>query len=105
MKLATAGHLETVHIIRIFHTEADVGIQFQEETVAKMTGGYKLSFLSRKRTVIDLELHGNRRLRNLLERNRFRVVRRADRVSNGDIRNTGDSNDRTDAGFSHLYLV
>ena len=75
MKLAPAGNLEAVRIFSFFDTKAHVSVQFPEETVAQVTGGNILTLLAGQRTVIDKEVHGDGRLRNLLERDRFRLFR------------------------------
>ena len=61
-----------------------------------MTGGYKFSFGTSQRTVIDVELHGDGRLGDLLERNRLRLFRGAESITDMDIRDTGDRYDLTD---------
>ena len=70
-----------------------------------MAGGYEFTFLSGKRTVIYDKVHGDGRLGNFLERNRYRIFRGADRISNVDISDTWNGDDRTDTGFFDINLV
>ena len=70
-----------------------------------MTTRDELTFLPRKRGIIYNEIHGDRRFRNLLELDRFRCFRRAERVSDLKIRNAGDGNNRADSRFFYLHLI
>ena len=96
MQLAAAGYLERIGIFCVFDTQADVSVQLAEQTVTQMTGGNEFTFLTCQRAVIDDEIHGNRRLGDLLERNRLRAVHRTDRISDMQICDTGNRYDRTD---------
>ena len=49
-----------------------------------MSGSDEFTFLSGKRGIIDDKVHGNRRFRNFLERNRLRMFRGAERISTID---------------------
>ena len=81
MKLASSGYFKAVGVLRLFHTQADIGVQFAQKTVAQVTGSNEFSFSSCKRAVIDDELHGDRRFGNLLEWNGFRILRLAARLT------------------------
>ena len=85
MEFSSSGHFEAVHVIRVFHPEADVRVEFSEKTVSEMAGRHEFSFLSGKRAVVYLELHGDGRLGNLLERDWIRSIGGADRIPDGDI--------------------
>ena len=61
-----------------------------------MTGSDELTFLACQRTVIYDEVHGKSRLGDLLERNRLRLLRGAEGITDMDIRDTGDRYDLTD---------
>ena len=105
MKLATAGNLVAVRALGLFDTQGNVGVQLAEQTVSDVAGGDILTFLSGKRRVVYDKVHGDRRLGDLLERNRLRVFRCADRISDVDISDTGDRNDRTDLCLGHFYFI
>jgi len=105
VKLASSGYFKAVGVLRLFHTQADIGVQFAQKTVAQVTGSNEFSFSSCKRAVIDDELHGDRRFGNLLEWNGFRILRRAEGVSDRNIGNTGNRYNRTDRGFFYFYFV
>ena len=51
------------------------------------------------------EVHGKRRLRNLLERYCNRIFRCTDRISDVDICDTGDCYDRSDLCFCDIYFI
>ena len=61
-----------------------------------MTGSDELTFLACQRAVVYHEVHGDRRLGDLLERNRLRLLRGAEGITDMDIRDTGDRYDLTD---------
>ena len=105
MQLAAAGYLKAVRRIGLLHAKADVGVQFAEQTLSDMTGGDKFTFLSCQRAVVYHEVHGDSRFGYLLERNGFRVFRRAERITDMNIRNTGNGHDRADSRFRHFHLV
>ena len=58
-----------------------------------------------ERAVIDIKLHGDGRLRNLLERYGNRIFRCTDRISDVDICDTGDCYDRSDLCFCDIYFI
>ena len=70
-----------------------------------MAGSDKFTFLSCQRAVIHHEIHGDGRLGDLLERNGFRIIRGAERITDMNIRDTGDRNDGADSRFRHFHLV
>ena len=70
-----------------------------------MTGCNIFSFFTSQWTVIYHELHSNCRFRNLLERNWLWIFRRTQGISNVKICNTGNCNDGTDVGLTHLHLI
>ena len=81
MQLAAARYLEGVRILGVLDTQADVGIQLAEQTVAQMTGGHVFPLLTGERAVVDDEVHRDRRLGNFLERDRLRRVYSTDRIA------------------------
>ena len=70
-----------------------------------MAGGDILAFLSCKGAVVDHEVHGNGRLGNLLERNGFRIFRRAEGIADVDVRDSCDCHDGADACLFYLGLA
>ena len=64
-----------------------------------------LPSLSGERTVVYDEMHGNRRLGDLLERNRFHMIRRAECVTDVQISDTGDRYDGADRCFVYFYFI
>ena len=98
MKLTTAGNLEGISRIRILYTERYIGLLLTHQTVTDMTGSHELTLLTGERGVIDDEIHRDRRLRNLLERNRG-CLAGDDRITYVEILDTGNRNDLTAAGL------
>ena len=88
VKLTTTGYFEAVCIFCLFYSKADICVQLTEKTVTQMTGCNEFTFLSCKRAVVYDKLHGDCWLRNLLERNGFRILRRAESISDGNICDT-----------------
>ena len=70
-----------------------------------MPGGDILALMSGEGTVVDDELHGDRRLGNLLERDGGRILRGAQGISDGNVGDAGDGNDGTDACFLYIHLI
>ena len=70
-----------------------------------MTACDIFAFLSGERRVIDDEMHGDRRLWNLLEWDRNRILRAAECITDVDICDTGNRYDGTDACFFDFYLI
>ena len=105
VKLTTAGYFEAVCIFCLFYTKADICVQLTEKTVTQMAGCNEFAFLSCKWTVVYDELHRDRWLGNLLERNSFRVFRRAECISNGNICDSGYSDNRSDRSFFYFHTV
>ena len=105
MQLAAPGYFKYVGVLRFFDTQADIGIQLAEQAVAQMAGGDIFAFLSGKRAVVYDKVHRDRRFRNFLERDCLRAFRRADRVSDMDIRNAGNRDNRADLSFFDIDLI
>ena len=105
MKFTTSGYFETFSAFGIFYTKADICIQLSVETVTKMTGSDVFTFLSCQRAVIYKEVHGDGRLGNLLERNSFRIITATEGITDMDIFDTGDGNDRTYGCFFYFYFI
>ena len=70
-----------------------------------MTGSYKFTFLTCQRAVIYHKMHGDGRLGDLLERDRFRIFHVTQGITDVNLRDTGNSNDRTDACFLYFYFI
>ena len=105
VKLTTAGNLEALSCICVFHTKADVCVQLTVETVTKVTGSDVFTFLSCKRAVVYKEVHGDCRLGNLLERNGLRVVSCTECITDVDICDTGDCNNSSDGSALNFNFV
>ena len=86
------------------------GLEISKETAicerSQVAGGNVFTFFTCQRAVVYDEVHGNGRLGDFLERDGNRVVQiAAESISDVDIRDTGNSNDRTDACLSNLYTL
>ena len=105
MELSSAGNFKGFRCLRIFHPERDIRIELSIEAIPQVTARDELAFLPRKGRIIHNEIHGDRRLGNLLELNGLRCFRRAERVSDLKIRNAGDGNNRADSRFFDLHFI
>ena len=105
MEFPTAGNLKAVRGVGVLHTQTDVRIQFPVQTVPQMTGSNIFSFLTCQRRIIYHKVHCNRRLRNLLERNRIRVFQITQRIPDMNIRNSGNCNDGPNISFCNFHLI
>ena len=69
-----------------------------------MSGGDKFAFFTGQRRIVYDKVHGNGRLGNFLERNRFRIVRGTEGIADVDIGNAGDGYYRADTGLLYFDL-
>ena len=70
-----------------------------------MPGGDVFALLPRQRAVVDHKVHGDGGLRDLLEGDGLRVLRRADGIPDVDVRDAGDGHDGADSRLLHLHAV
>ena len=105
MQLASAGNLEGVGVLGILHTQGYVGVQLSVQPVADVAGSDVFSFLAGQRTVVDTEVHGDCRLLDLLERDRVRLIHRADGIADVKIVDAGQSDNGTDGGRLYRDLL
>ena len=105
MKLAATGNFEGIGVRRVLHTQRNVRIQLAVETVTDVAGGDVFAFLSGKRAVVDTEVHGDRGLRNLLEGDRVRRVHRADRITDFQVVDSAQGDDRTHGRLADVLLL
>ena len=82
-----------------------VSFQFFFQSFFDVSGCYELTNLARKWRLIYHEVHGNGRLRDLLERDRHRILQITDGVTNMDICDTRNCNDRTNRGFCYIHFI
>ena len=85
MQFSAAGNLEGLGRISILYAQGDICIEFSVKTVADVTAGHILAVFAGEGGIIDIERHGDRGLRDLLERNRHRAFRSADGVADMQI--------------------
>ena len=105
MQFTTTGYFEAVGTVCFLYAERNVGVQLFEKTVTDVTGSNVFTFLTCQRAVVYDEVHGDGRLRDLLERDRYRIFRITDRITDMDISNTGDCYDRTDLCLFYFYFI
>ena len=67
-----------------------------------MAGSDELALTAGHRAVVDHEIHGNRRLGDLLEGNGSRILRRADRISDVQVIDAGQGDDIADGRLVDL---
>ena len=96
MHLSSAAHFECVGAFGLIHAQRNVFEQFSEQSVAQMARGNEFAFLSRKRTVVNAEVHLDSRFADFDERHGFDFFRRANGVADGDIFYTAETHDIAD---------
>ena len=105
MQLAAAGYLEGFRGIRFLHPQGHICVQLPEQSVPEMPAGHVFALLAGEGGIVDDEVHGDGGLGNLLERDRDRIFRGAEGISDVDVRNAGNGHDGTDGSFLYFYLV
>ena len=105
MQLTTTGYFEAVSTVCFLYTERNVCVQLFEKTVTDVTGSNVFTFLTSQRAVVYDEVHGDGRLGDLLERDRYRIFRITDRITDMDISDTGDRYDGTNLCFFYFYFI
>ncbi|KAG0772097.1 hypothetical protein G6F22_015982 [Rhizopus arrhizus] len=102
VQLATAGDQELVGIFQLFDLQGHVVDLFTVQAVLDLAAGQELAtgqvLVAGERRVVDLEGHRDGRLVDGQCRQRFRGVRVAQGVGDGQLRNTGDGDDVTSFG-------
>ena len=105
MQLTSSGNSERICIVGILHTQGDVRVQLTQKSFSDLSRGAVCTLASRKRTIVNDKVHGDRRLGYLLERNRVFLTYFADRIADLEVTDTGDRYDRTDFRFLHIHLA
>src|SRR5580704_5528348 len=98
LQLSAAENLEAVWAPGLFDANGDVGEQFLIQALAQVAGGDILSFPSCHGRIVDRKLHGNGRLVDHNQRQRSRILKPGDRLSNCDAGNPRDGHDVADLG-------
>ena len=93
MHFASAAHFEGVCALCLIHSERHVFEKLFEESFAKVARCDVLAFLARKRTVVDREVHFNRRFADLDERHGIYLLRRANGVADRYILDAAETHD------------
>ena len=105
MQFASAGNFYAVQIICIFYTQADVCVQFFEQSVSDLSGSNVFAFLTCKGAVIYREVHCQCRFGNFYKRQCFRFFGRTDGIANGNVFDTAQGNDITNGCFFYFYSL
>src|SRR6201991_1055384 len=106
MQFAAARDQELVGVGAVFHAKGDVVHLLAVETLTQLTAGEELAareiLVADERRVVDLEGHADHRLVDAQRRQRFRRIRRGQRVGDGQV---GDARDGDDvARFGAVLL-
>ena len=101
MHLAAACYAEGIRVVGLVYAQRYVLEQLAVQTLTQLTGGDKLALAAGKRRIVDGEIHFYRRLGNLNERQRLRVFHITQRIADGDVFNTGYTNNV--AGRDFIY--
>ena len=102
MQFAAAKDLEGVRRSGLFHTDADVRLQFLVEPLAQVAAGHKLTLAASERRVVHAELDGDGRFIDHDRRQRLRILQAGDRLADGEAAYTRD---RDDVAHGRLFDV
>src|SRR5690606_26211928 len=101
VQLTATAHFKHGIVVGFVHTQSHVGLQFAVQTIAQLTAGHELAFTAGQRRGVHHEIHGQGRLVNAQQRQRFLVSRIGYRATNAQLFNTVDQHDV--AGFGFIY--
>ena len=96
VELAASGDLKGFRGIGVLHAQGDIRVELPVEPVPQMAARHILAVFAGERGVVDGEGHGDRGLRDLLERDRLGSIGRTERIADMEVRNSRDSYDRAD---------
>ena len=105
LELPAAAHLERLGRCRREDLDADVAEDLALETRADLARGEELPVAPGHRRGVDAERHAERRLVDREPRQRTRVGRVGDRVSDRDLGQAGDRDDVARAGLVDLFAL
>ena len=98
LQLTAALHLPGVGAVGRFHPDRDVADQLLLQPRLHQPSGQVLARPARQRGGVDADSHGDRRLVDVDQRQRFRVVRIGEGLSDGDLRDARDGDDVAGTG-------
>ena len=93
LHFSPAAHLERIGAVRLIDAQGNVFEQLAEESVAQLPRRDEFPLPARKGTVVDGEVHLNRRLAYLDERHGVYSGRNAKRVAYGDVLYAAETHD------------
>ena len=102
---AAAGDVEGVgRAIQLRDAQRNILERFAVETVAQLAGGDELTLAPGEGGIVDGEGHLDRGRGDLDERQRLDALARADRIADGDITDTGETDDVARGGLGDGIL-
>ena len=93
MQLAAAGHFEYVGVGGFDDLQRDVAHDFALQALAQLAAGDVLAFAAGERRGVDLEIHGERRLVDFEQRQRFGMLGVGDGDADADFVDAVDQHD------------
>ncbi len=81
VQFTSSADLKGIRVLCILNAQRYIRIQLPHETFPDLPGCAVFSLTAGERAVIDDKIHGDRRLRDLLERNCIFLSRRTDRIT------------------------
>ena len=105
LQFATAENLEGLRRSGVFNANRNVGQKLPLKAILDVARGYEFAFATCKRRVVDGEVDRNRRLVDLDDRQRFRIVQRAETLTDGDAGNTGNRDDVTHRSLGRVFAL
>ena len=93
MQFAAARNFEHVGVGGFDHAQRDVAHHFALQALAQLAAGHELAFAPGERRGVDLEIHGQRRLVDFQQRQRFGMLGIGDGDADADFLDAVDEHD------------
>ena len=93
MQLAAARYFEHVGVGGVLDRSATLLMSFALQALAQLAAGDELAFAPGERRGVDLEIHGERRLVDLEQRQRFGMLGVGERDADADFLDAVDEHD------------
>ena len=88
MKFTSAAYLEAIGGFCFFNEKSNVNLEFLHESLTDVSGGYILAYLASEGALVNHEVHAQRRLFDMNHFHCIGMLRVANGLSDGYIRNT-----------------
>ena len=105
MQFAASADLERIRAVSVADAQRNVRLQFAHQARAQVTARDISALTAREGGIVDLERHRDGRLADFDERQTLDALRRADGVTDGQIRRAGQRHDVAHADFFRVHTL